>query len=93
MKNRISPKKALLMIVISVIALMLLLGIINHLLYSVSSSTSPVVTGQSVIADDVPKAPEVSSKKDLDAAIETLDSMDLNSSEDTEELDYRLDAF
>lgn len=50
-------------------------------------------TNQSAVADDVPEAPAVESVEDLNTAEQTLDSIDVESSGDSAQLDSELSAF
>lgn len=71
------------------------LAFVGFTVYSRQQNNKPAdsSTSQSAVANDVPSAPEVKSTGDLDKASATLDSVNLDDSSDSSQLDSELNTF
>lgn len=78
-----------------ILAVVVLLGIGGYLVFNrQDSSKNQTASEQSSEAKDVPSAPEISSKSDLDEAETALDQADPSASNaDASQLDSELSAF
>ena len=82
---------------VTICGVVLALGLLGYIVYSRQNSNDNVGTenAQTQTVSDVPSAPAISSSADLDKASDTLDQIDLDSSNtnDTSQLDSQLAAF
>lgn len=93
MNRKLSRKHFSLIAFSCVTIAVIALGAISYEYLSPSQTTSVSDYDQPPISDDVPQPPEVTNKDDLDAAVTTLDSVNISNEKDSEQLNWQLDSF
>ncbi len=79
---------------IIVVATVVLLGAVGYVVYDKFYGQTATETAKSVSAEDLPVAPEIETVADLGEAIQTIDSVDLDSSDSIlSDLQAELDKF
>lgn len=84
--------------VVELVIILLVVGalaFVGYMVYNRQQDDKTTVndTSQSVATDDVPSAPEIKTTGDLDKASATLDQVDVDSNNDSSQLDSELSAF
>ena len=61
-----------------VVSIVVLISLVGYNLYSMNQARTNSAKEQQAIANQVPAAPEIKDESDLDTAVQTLDSVDVD---------------
>lgn len=80
-------------ILVSIVVVLLIAGAVYWFFVRQDDAADTVNTTQSATSSDTPEAPQITSAEDLSAAEATLDSVDVDNTSDSSQLDTELSSF